>query len=236
MQPLPIIIECASEDMQIFNRNGNHDHPLHAALSEMAMASGSDQLSQFRRAIAFNFGHEPRTPKKRQQSFVKFTGKCETAAEFDSRWIQHCNNRIRESAEFDSDDNDENKVRPISEPLVTVFILNGLSQMFTWVAKEIPDDLTGRPQEFRAAVNRFKNYLNKASADGSVAFLSNIMENKAGRREFFEVISTLYDIYCSENPYHPVWLTTRSDFERCPATKAEDRANRWCHFVGVPTK
>jgi hypothetical protein len=57
-----------------------------------------------------------------------------------------------------------------------------------------------------------------------------------GRKEFLKHVFTLYEIYRIKYRRHPVWLTKWSDFQSLWNLKTADKANQWCHWLGISTE
>jgi len=236
--------------MRIFNRIRNRQHPLFAPLR--ILAASTDQHS---RAFACNLMHDPRITYKQEQDLIGFEWKddsqqkrnllqclnqCKNDAEIRDYLVQYCRHRNQLTADpyFRDTSNDHNKALELRERLLNVFMVNGLSTMFVWARDVAHQDLSQRTLEFRDAIQMFSTYrggANPQSARGK-KFVDRRMQSSSSRMQFIAAMVAVYEVYRTENPYHPIWLTTLHDFESYRQLTAEDKASRWTHLVGVSTE
>lgn len=188
------------------------------------------------RAIACNFMHEPRISKERERDFLKRLGPCSDPEEFMELLLQYAWKHIQQTPnpDFKNPSNVHNRISVPVEPLVTILIVNGLAKMFLWARNLSPAEVSQLSPKQQRAYCRFKDYRN--TDPSGFKFVANAMRGKAGRRKFLGEIFTLYDIYRFKKPYHPIWLTKWSDFRALTRTRDSEKANQWCHWVGVSTE
>ena len=222
--------------MRIFNRNTDEKDSLYAALRDMF--SKGDEDSRF---TACNFMHDPRISEKREIGFRKFIGPCSTGARFVDRKKEFVEKHVQRTdrPEFESIENEVNFVSVLSDPVVNVFTVNGLSYMFLW-ARELSEDELKRP-EFKVveeAALLFRTYPNTTNAysDDSLDFVDTYMSDRIARETFIDAVRVLYEMYRKDHQYHPIWLTPLSDLEMCGNLPEVERANRWSERVGVSTE
>jgi hypothetical protein len=217
--------------MQIFNRRRGRKHPLFAVLQQMQERDGS------LKAKASNLKHDARVSHEREGKFLSFIGKCKSAGEFEDHRKKFLEQRIKftTAPEFKRKNNNANKASP-EETLVCIFVLNGLERMFEWARKEA----WRRYSTAGISVEDFKTFENYPTQAGPgekltekrANFITRLMAPGAGRIAFLQAVFRLYDQYKNIQPYHPMWLTKSKDFQAVYRSKDADR---WCHFVGVPT-
>lgn len=215
--------------MRIFNRE-TQSHILFKVLEEMLKSTVDNQ-----RAISCNFMHEPRVSRKREKFFLQKLGRCTTSkgfkkllVEYKKKWIQ-----LTPNPDFEHSHNVRNRTSALKEQLITILIVNGLSTMFLW-ARNLPKiEIAKLSREQRKAFHRFKDYPN--TEPDVLGFITDAMRSKLRRGKFLEQVFTLYEIYRQGNPYNPIWLTKRREFLALERIKVSNKANLWCHWVGIST-
>lgn len=190
--------------------------------------------------------HDPGISDDRELEFVEFflhqskgfflssIFKRRRAKRFHQSYQDYVKQRVQETPTpcFAERNNSGNVATRPTEPLMSVFIINGLSEMFIW-AKEPHVARLSSSGEFQKALNRFRDYLNDASSLSSLDFVHQLMDSTTSRAEFLQIIGALYEVYRLRRDYHPIWLTKWSDFEPCANLTNDDKGDRWCHLVGV---
>jgi len=240
--------------MRIFNRDRNSDHPLFLYLQKMSKR-GKTEYDEIENAKARNYMHDPRVSSRRENELLNFTfndgnGKdlrldeCTGEQQirkgldhyFEDRVHAAANPHFVDCAGDDKDDRLGTNLVTTPLELVNVFLVNGLSRMFMWARGMEAVELATYTPEFQAAVGSFRTLANDADphAVDSKEFVHLMMKEQPDRDQFISVIFTLYEVYRKQFPYHPIWLTTLSDFEKGCADSTEDEATRWCHLVGKP--
>lgn len=220
--------------MRIFNRATQERHPLFRVLEKMSR--GTDE----QRAVACNCMHDPRVSNEREEFFLGTCRRCENPRDFIKLLDAFRRKYVQQTAspDFENSYNVYNRIFAPAQSLVNIFVVNGLSRMFLWAKEFSRTEMSKLRPRQRRALLFFTTYPNHADPhlQDSLDFVSEAMHSKTRRREFLELIFVLYDIYRVTHPYHPIWLTKWSDFRIGWNTRASDRANRWCHRVGISTE
>jgi hypothetical protein len=201
------------------------------------MSTGTD----VQRAIACNFMHEPRVSSQREKLFLDEIPKpCHVPESFREFLNAYLSKHIQQtlSPDFKSPYNRRNRISAVPESFISIFIINGLANMFLW-AKRFPKteiDKLG-PKQRRAFLS-FSTYPNHANAHfkDSIDYVNAVMRGRVRREEFFELVCELYEIYRIRHPYHPIWLTKWTDFRAHWNRRTANKGNHWCDCVGIVTK
>jgi hypothetical protein len=231
----------SKDKMRIFNREQNSSHPLFRYLEKMVGRKEADD------AIARNYMHDPRVSPQREQDLLDFTFEAEDGKELRLADCVH-EEQIERGLKRYFEEHIQKTSTPhfasltdnlvsMPEELVSVFVINGLAGMFVWAKNINTMELANYSLEFQEAVSSLQAFPNDADPHSSKSkeFVHLMMKDDPGRSQFINIIFTIYEVYRHQFPYHPIWLTKRTEFELCCTDTSTDQATRWCHFVGKST-